>query len=55
MIFGLKNVGAIYQKFVNTMLVDKLGKIMGVYVDNMVVKTGIGKCHIDDSKDLFTR
>jgi hypothetical protein len=37
--FGLKNVGATYQRFVNTMFRRQIGRNMEVYVDNILVKS----------------
>ncbi|XP_048605779.1 uncharacterized protein LOC125583196 [Brassica napus] len=37
--FGLKNAGATYQRLVNRMFVDQLGKTMEVYIDDMLVKS----------------
>ncbi|XP_028116466.1 uncharacterized protein LOC114314209 [Camellia sinensis] len=36
--FGLKNVGATYQRMVTKMFKDQLGKTMEAYIDDMVVK-----------------
>ncbi|XP_024195643.1 uncharacterized protein LOC112198760 [Rosa chinensis] len=36
--FGLKNAGAMYQRLVNAMFSDHIGKIIEVYVDDMHVK-----------------
>jgi len=36
--FGLKNVGARYQKLVNQMFALQMGKAMEVYIDDMFVK-----------------
>ncbi|KAL5550933.1 hypothetical protein UlMin_001109 [Ulmus minor] len=38
MLFGLKNAGATYQRLVNKMFKDQIGKTMEVYVDDMLVK-----------------
>lgn len=38
MSFGLKNAGATYQRLVNKMFAKQLGKIIEVYVDDMLVK-----------------
>ena len=35
--FGLKNAGVTYQRFVNMMFKDLIGKIMEVYVDDKLV------------------
>ena len=39
--FGLKNAGATYQRLVNQMFTDQLGKTMEVYVDDMLTKSVI--------------
>lgn len=44
--FGLKNAGNIYQRLVNRMFKDKLGKTMEVYVDDMLVKSKEEEQHI---------
>lgn len=38
MSFGFKNVGAMYQKLVNRMFSNLIGKTMEVYVDDLFVK-----------------
>ena len=37
--FGLINAGATYQRLVNPIFADLIGKTMEVYVDDMLVKT----------------
>ena len=37
--FGLKNAGATYQRLVNKMFSEYLGKTMEVYIDDMLVKS----------------
>lgn len=37
--FDIKNIGTTYQQLVNKMFVDQLGKMMEVYVDDMLVKS----------------
>ncbi|KAG7536943.1 Integrase catalytic core [Arabidopsis suecica] len=37
--FGLKNAGATYQRLVNKMFAEHLGKTMEVYIDDMLVKS----------------
>ena len=39
MLFGLKNVGATYQRLVTKMFRLLLGKTMDVYIDDMLVKS----------------
>ena len=47
--FGLKNAGAIYQRLVNMMFRDLIGKTMEVYVDDMLIKS---KPVVDHIRDL---
>lgn len=37
--FGLKNVGATYQRLMDYMFSSKLGRNIEVYVDDMVIKS----------------
>ncbi|CAL2240742.1 unnamed protein product [Prunus armeniaca] len=46
MLFGLKNAGSMYQRLVNQMFKDQLGKIMEVYIDDMVVKSAVKTQHL---------
>ena len=41
MLFGLKNAKATYQRLVNMMFKEQIGKTMEVYVDDMLVKLKI--------------
>ena len=51
--FGLKNVKATYQKLVNGMFKDLIGKSIDVYVDDMLVKSKIVGYHIDHLNQMF--
>ena len=51
--FGLKNAGATYQRLVNKMFADQLGKTMEVYVDDMLVKSKRSEDHVDDLRAAF--
>ena len=53
MTFGLKNVGATYQRLVNKMFSKQIGKNMEVYVDDMLVKSKKKLAHLDDLKETF--
>ena len=48
--FGLKNVEATYQRQVNMMFKDLIGKSMKVYMDDMVVKSKIAEDHAEHLK-----
>ncbi|KAL2237788.1 UNVERIFIED_CONTAM: Retrovirus-related Pol polyprotein from transposon 17.6 [Sesamum indicum] len=52
--FGLKNAGATYQQLVNQMFGDLLGKIMEVYVDDMLVKSTRSQDHLEDLVQAFS-
>ncbi|XP_012848582.1 PREDICTED: uncharacterized protein LOC105968491 [Erythranthe guttata] len=51
--FGLKNAGATYQRLVDTMFREQLGRNMEVYVDDMLVKSEEAESHIEDLKETF--
>nr|XP_025680402.1 uncharacterized protein LOC112782271 [Arachis hypogaea] len=51
--FGLKNAGATYQRLMNKVFQNQIGRNIEVYVDDMVAKTMIGKSHIDDLTEIF--
>ena len=51
--FRLKNVGATYQQMMTRMFWDKLGCIIKVYIDDMVVKSKHEVRHIDYFQGVF--
>ena len=51
--FGLKNFGATYQRLVNRMFADQLGKTMEVYIDDMLVKSAREKDHVPQLRECF--
>ena len=51
--FNLKNAGVTYQRFVNGMFKDLIGKSMKVYVDNMLVKSKIAGDHKEHLNQMF--
>ena len=48
MSFGLKNVGATYQRLINKMFANQIGKNVQVYVDDMLVKSQREENHLKD-------
>ncbi|KAM2838168.1 hypothetical protein COP1_029919 [Malus domestica] len=54
MSFGLKNAGATYQRLVNSMFTEQIGKSMEVYVDDMLVKSKHVEQHITNLSETFT-
>ncbi|KAG7532870.1 Ribonuclease H domain [Arabidopsis thaliana x Arabidopsis arenosa] len=51
--FGLKNAGATYQRLVNKMFHEHLGKTMEVYIDDMLVKSLRKEDHIKHLEECF--
>ncbi|KAL5539243.1 hypothetical protein UlMin_045288 [Ulmus minor] len=51
--FGLKNAGATYQRLVNKMFKQQIGKTMEVYVDDMLVKILKADEHINNLRESF--
>ena len=51
--FGLKNAGATYQRLVNKMFSNYLGKTMEVYIDDMLVKSLSAEQHLDHLRQAF--
>ena len=53
MSLGLKNAEATYQRMMIRIFRDKIGCIIEVYIDDMVVKSKQEVQHIDDLKGVF--
>ena len=53
--FGLKNVGATYQRAMNLIFHDMLHKFMEVYIDDVVVKSQTFEEHIECLEKVFLR
>ena len=51
--FGLKNVGATYQRLVNKMFNNQIGRNMEVYVDDMLIKSKEELTHLNDLRETF--
>ncbi|CAJ2632006.1 unnamed protein product [Trifolium pratense] len=51
--FGLKNAGATYQRLMDRVFAEQIGKNLEVYIDDMVVKTSEGSRHDDDLLDIM--
>ncbi|XP_010513345.1 PREDICTED: uncharacterized protein LOC104789325 [Camelina sativa] len=51
--FGLTNAGATYQRLVNKMFAEHLGKTMEVYIDDMLVKSMREQDHIPQLEECF--
>ena len=53
MMFGLRNAGATFQRLVNKMFKEQIGRMMEVYIDDMVVKSRNASEHIKDLIETF--
>ncbi|XP_020686072.1 uncharacterized protein LOC110102197 [Dendrobium catenatum] len=53
MSFGLKNAGATYQRLMNKVFKNLIGRTMEVYVDDMLVKSLEKSQHISDLEECF--
>ena len=53
MLFGLKNVGATYQRLVTKMFKPLLGKTIEVYIDDMLVKSKERPDHAKHLQEAF--
>ena len=51
--FGLKNVGATYQRMMAKMFKSQLEKNIEIYIDNMVVKSKVESEHVNDLGNIF--
>ena len=51
--FGLKNAGSTYQRMMTRMFEPQLGKIIEVYIDDMVVKSKVVSEHVKDLEIIF--
>ncbi|GAA0187092.1 hypothetical protein LIER_34380 [Lithospermum erythrorhizon] len=55
MSFGLKNARATYQRMVNTIFKDQIGKNMEIYVDDMLVKSKRRGDHLSNLEESLGR
>ncbi|KAL0444469.1 UNVERIFIED_CONTAM: hypothetical protein Slati_2169600 [Sesamum latifolium] len=51
--FGLKNVGATYQRLVDKIFRSQIGRNVEVYVDDMLVKSKKAEDHVADLEETF--
>ena len=51
--FGLKNAGATYQRTVNEMFKEQLGRTVEVYIDDMQVKSLKAPDHVQHLRPCF--
>ena len=53
--FGLKNVGATYQRVMVTLFHDMMHKEIEVYVDDLIAKSQEGESHVENLQKLIER
>ena len=51
--FGLKNAGATYQRLMNLVFKEQLGRALEVYIDDMIVKTPFDRDPVADLEEVF--
>ena len=51
--FGLNNARATYQRLMNKMFTKQLGRIIKVYIDDMVIKSTEADQHLRDIDECF--
>jgi hypothetical protein len=53
MTFGLKNAGATYQRAMNYIFHDLIGKLVEIYIDDVVVKSASIEGHLGDLQQVM--
>nr|KYP66897.1 Transposon Ty3-I Gag-Pol polyprotein [Cajanus cajan] len=51
--FGLKNAGATYQRLMDKVFAEQIGRNLEVYVDDMVIKTKSATDHVRDLEEIL--
>ncbi|GAA0183385.1 hypothetical protein LIER_30804 [Lithospermum erythrorhizon] len=51
--FGLKNVGETYQRIVNSIFTNQIGRNMEIYFDDMLVKSKVRADHLNNLRETF--
>jgi hypothetical protein len=53
MTFGLKNAGATYQRAMNYIFHDLIGKLVEIYIDDIMVKSASVEGHLGDLRQVL--
>jgi hypothetical protein len=53
MTFGLKNAGTTYQRAMNYIFHDLIGKLVEIYIDDVVVKSASVEGHLGDLRQVL--
>jgi hypothetical protein len=51
--FGLKNTGATFQRMVNKVFQEQIGRNVEAYVDDLLVKSMTDRGHVEDLRETF--
>jgi len=51
--FDLKNAGATYQRLMDSVFHDMIGRNVEVYVEDIVVKVDSSEQHVSDLREVF--
>jgi hypothetical protein len=51
--FGLKNAGATYQQMMNLVFSEQIGRVLEVYIDEIIVKSKEGRDPVADLDEVF--
>ncbi|KAK0608351.1 hypothetical protein LWI29_029364 [Acer saccharum] len=51
--FGLKNAGATYQRLVNKLFKQQIGRSMEAYIDDMITKSQLTDHHPEDLRQTY--
>ena len=54
MSFGLKNAPATFQRMINTVFINQIGRNEEAYIDDMIVKSKQQADHLADPRETFT-
>jgi hypothetical protein len=55
MTFGLKNAGTMYQRAMNYIFHDLIGKLVEIYIDDVIVKSASVEGHLGDLRQVLER
>jgi len=55
MSFGLKNAKATYQRLMDRVFKDQIGRNVEVYMDDMIVKSDDPEQHAKDLEEIFSK
>jgi hypothetical protein len=53
MTFRLKNAGATYQRAMNYIFHDLIGKLVEIYIDDVIVKSTLVEGHLGDLRQVL--